>query len=516
MRALLHILGLMLAALAMCPAPAGAEPADIEAAARGVVRVIIIGRDGEEIFAVSHGTGFAVGQERFVTNAHVVAEAIEDERLSIGIVPAEGGDAVYARLVAVSPRNDLALLETTERLGLPPLTIAANPAQSGSVAAIGYPMNVDRAQGLTSTDIFRPQPPVAATGFLSGRRPSREFDTLLHTAPIARGNSGGPLVDDCGRVVGVNSFGTDSEGSDAEFFFAVSTRELLPFLRANGVSPRLNAMPCRSLADLEAEEAARSEAQADLADARAREQAQALARQTEEARRGATYAVMQERDNGLALAVLLLFVALAAGGVAAYGHVRADMRMRAIAGGIAFLAFAGAAIAWFSRPAFAEIDTRLEDTLRARMSAADTGTIPDPGDATGTYQCVLDTQRSRAVGDPQEDMDIDWGAGGCINGRTQYGLAGGRWTRVFVPANEAAVSVNRFDPAQGQFIMERYLLDREAMTGARAARGKYNAPDCGAPEAAAQRLGSDQAAVMSSLPPRPNERLVYDCTATGD
>jgi len=125
---------------------------------------------------------------------------------------------------------------------------------AGAVTAVGYPMNVDRAQGLSLTDIFRAQPPVKSNGTLSGRRPARDFDSLLHTAPIARGSSGGPLLDECGRVLGVNSFGTDSGSADAEFYFAVSDRELLPFLLANGVKPRVNGLPCRSLADLNAQE----------------------------------------------------------------------------------------------------------------------------------------------------------------------------------------------------------------------------------------------------------------------
>ena len=81
---------------------------------------------------------------------------------------------------------------TTSPARLVPLTLAGIAATgAGSVTAIGYPMNVDQAQGLAAADVFRTQPPVTSQGFLSGRRPSREFDTLLHTAPIARGNSGG-------------------------------------------------------------------------------------------------------------------------------------------------------------------------------------------------------------------------------------------------------------------------------------------------------------------------------------
>src|SRR3546814_8067362 len=71
-----------------------------------------------------------------------------DDTLRIGIVPSEGEDAAYGRAVAVSPRNDLALIEITEgNLRLPPLTIAGGPVDElHDVSAVGYPMNVDQAQ----------------------------------------------------------------------------------------------------------------------------------------------------------------------------------------------------------------------------------------------------------------------------------------------------------------------------------------------------------------------------------
>ncbi len=512
MHRILALLALMLCAALLRPTPAMADPADIEAASRGVVRIVIIGRDGPQIFPISHGTGFAVGGERIVTNAHVISEAIEDERLSIGIVPADGESSVYARIVAVSPRNDLALLEATDPLGLPPLTIAGNPIESGAVTAIGYPLNVDRAQGLSFSDMFRAQPPVTATGFLSGRRPSRDFDTLLHTAPIAAGNSGGPLVDDCGRVMGVNSFGTESAGSDAEFFFAVSTRELLPFLRANNVSPRINSTACRSFAELDAQEQARERAARDAAEKRAEAAAEALAQRTAELRRTISYDVMDERANKLAFAFILLLIATGAGGLATLAHRSRDFRMRAIAGAVAVAALAGAGIAWLTRPAFSEIDTRVEDGLREDMASRDdSGTIPLASNA-GEYVCVLDPARSRVVGDPAEDLTLGWTSDGCVNDRTQYGRDNGTWTRVFVPANEATVSITSFDPELGELVMERYLLDRDAMTAARAARGRYQAPSCGASEDAVRALGGAQAQITGALPDRPNERLVYRCS----
>ncbi len=260
MTRLLRALFLFIALLA---SPLTADPGDVDAASRGVVRVVIIGEEGGESVPVSHGTGFAVSPTRIVTNAHVVREAAQDDTLRIGIVPPEGSGGAFARVVAISPKNDLALLEIAQgSLRLPPLALAGGAGGNlGEVAAVGYPMNVDLAQGLDMADIFRAQPPVKSRGFLSGERPSRQFDTILHTAPIARGNSGGPLLDPCGRVIGVNSFSADSASGEAEFYFAISLRELQPFLRSNGVEPAVNTLPCRSIDELNAEERQRLEAE---------------------------------------------------------------------------------------------------------------------------------------------------------------------------------------------------------------------------------------------------------------
>ncbi len=500
----------LLCLLLLVPSAAQADPADIDAAARGVVRVVIVEISGDEVIPISHGTGFAVSPERVVTNAHVVAEAREDDELAIGIVPSDGTAAVYGRLLNVSQRNDLALIATTTPMHLPPLTISGNAtADSGSVTAVGYPMNVDRAQGLSMTDIFRAQPPVKSTGSLAGHRPTRDFDSLLHTAPIARGSSGGPLLDDCGRVIGVNSFGAETTGADAEFFFAVSARELLTFLRANDVTPQVNGMPCRSLADLEAAERDRAERAQMTAQLRAEADEEALARRREDERRGVEFALMAERENGMALALVLLIVALGAGGATFVLHERGERERMKIAGAVTALAVVGALVAWIVRPGYDEVDSRLEDLLHAEMEAKDRG--PVAAATSGALVCVLDPERSRVTGPSPEDLRLDWSPTGCVNSRTQYGFADGTWKRVLVPDQEAVVSVNSFDPATREYRVERYLLDREAMDRARKARGEFKAPACSADRQAALDLGARQAAILSLLPERPNERLVYKC-----
>ena len=182
-----------------------------------------------------------------------------------------------------------------------------------------------------------------------------------------------------------------------------------------------------------------------------------------------------------------------------------------IAAGIAALALAGALSAWFARPSFAESDDRLQDLLREEMAAEDTGAITAPALHPGKLTCTLQSARSRVTGAAEQSVPIDWSGDGCVNGRAQYGADAGAWSRVFVPNDEASVSVNRFDPASGEYRVERYLLGHDEMAKARQARGQYTPPSCGAGIQAARELGSKQQAIISLLPPQPNERLVYNC-----
>lgn len=516
---------ILLAWLLLAAAPLRADPGDIDAAARGVVRVVIVETGDEGVFPVSHGSGFAVGGNRFVTNAHVVRDAEQDDELRIAIVPPEGGGAVYGRIVALDAQKDLALIAADGPLNLPPLAIADGPPpDSGEVAAVGYPMNVDRAQGLSIEDIFSAQPPVKSRGFLSGSRPSRMFDTVLHTAPIARGNSGGPLLDACGRVIGVNSFGAESESADGEFFFAVSARELVAFLRRAGVSPRVNATPCRSLADLDAAEQARMNAEQQAARQAMEQRADTARTRQDRARFEAEMRVLAERDDRLLATMVLLLMAAGLGWWAYEKRERVDAageplpwprnnRAAAAGAGVALL---GALFLQATRPGVEEID-RL--TAAALVDGDDDEQVGAPADAGGggprTYICRLDPQRSRVTTSDTEDVPFEWNQTGCVNGRTQYGFSQGVWNRVLVPNDDQEVSVNSFDPARREFRTERYLLSRTAMQRAREARAAYQAPQCGG-NAAAATLGEQQRAVLDALPPKPNERLVYRCDRTGN
>ncbi|MEE4288283.1 MAG: serine protease, partial [Erythrobacter sp.] len=344
------------------------------------------------------------------------------------------------------------------------------------------------------------------------------------------------LLDSCGRVLGVNSFGADSDGSDAEFYFAVSLRELLPFLRDNGIEPATNALPCRSIEELNAAERDRFEAARAEAAARLAERENRLREAREAARMQALIDISEGRDNAVALALVLLLGGIVAGwaalklrgtppGGGEADGLRASPDPRAIiAAGLSGACFIAMVMVWITRPGFSELEDRVaaivgEDADGAAPAgggeAGQGAESPNPtlaGD--GTLICTLVPERSRVTGARIDDVEFDWAANGCVNGRTQYGLMNSEWTRVFVPDEEAAVSINTYDPETRIFRTDRYLLGSAAMEAAREARDSYSPPACGVTDAA-RIVGEQQSAVIAGLPDRPNERLVYSCRAQG-
>lgn len=491
------------------PARLGAEPADIAAAARSVVRIVLISRDGEQLALVGHGSGVAVGPNRILTNAHVVAPVEGDDTMRIGIVPSEGKGGWFARIVAVSPGNDLALLELTEAGTLPVATLYNGPIADGAdVYAVGYPGNVDIAQGYSIGDMVTPSAPVKTRGNISAGRSSKQYDTLLHTAPIGAGNSGGPLLDACGRVVGINSFGTVSQDADSEFYFAASMREVSRFLLKAQVKPQTTGAPCRSLADFSRDEAARAAGEKE----RAFEAQRVTAIAADKARSEAQLEIIGKRENGMALSGLALLLALATSGAGVFLLIRKRRRDTIIAAVFTVLLLGGAITAWVMRPSLGEIGARADELLDAAANKGGKKPQVSAGPLAGNLICVLDLQRSRITISPTVDISFSWREDGCADGANQFASGSDGWFRVNVPEGDETVTVSSFDPASGTYQAQRYLLDYETMARLRAERAKLPAPQCGGGADAARGLNAGLLGLKGMLPDSPNERLVYNCS----
>ncbi|HET8873158.1 MAG TPA: MarP family serine protease, partial [Gaiellaceae bacterium] len=167
------------------PDPSVLRAAGVRRAAPSVVRVL-----GTACGLGVSGSGWVVSPGLVVTNAHVVAGERDTTIDSVNAPP------LPAQAVAFDSKNDIAVLRVSGGLNAPPLE-QAEPREGQSAAIMGFPEN---------------QPLTVRSGRLGPSVTVLSEDAYGH-GPVTRritsfrgdvrpGNSGGPLVDSSGRVVG--------------------------------------------------------------------------------------------------------------------------------------------------------------------------------------------------------------------------------------------------------------------------------------------------------------------------
>ncbi len=181
------------AALANSPVVAATQPS-----------VVKINSSATSCQKLLEGSGFVLSPERVMTNAHVVAGADT-------VTVAANGATINATVVSYDPSVDIAIL-AVPNLRAQPLAFADDPAKTATDAIVmGYPGGGDFAATpariretiqLSGPDIYR------------STTVNREVYTVRAT--VEQGNSGGPMVDLNGRVLGV-VFGAAVDDNDTGF-----------------------------------------------------------------------------------------------------------------------------------------------------------------------------------------------------------------------------------------------------------------------------------------------------------
>ena len=176
------------------PAPdIGPPPADVPVAAAVVARAIqsTVNVESEGCGGLHEGSGFVVGPDVVVTNAHVVAGG---QRIRLR---RPDGRLVRARIVVFDDDRDLAVL-TAEGLNLAPLPIAeASRGLQGAV--LGYPGGQNTVR--VAPAVVADEQPTVGRDIYGQDRTRRQV--LFLAASLRPGDSGGALIDGEGRVVGV-------------------------------------------------------------------------------------------------------------------------------------------------------------------------------------------------------------------------------------------------------------------------------------------------------------------------
>ena len=242
-----RILCLLLVLTLVVPLGVALAASGSDTAKNSVARVVVefYLPDTDVLLARGIGSSFAVGNkgepvQYFVTNRHVIENyefTYEGNTYSIPatnyyIVFGDFQDARLASVVHVSDRTDLAILTlgspSTERV--PAVLRPFDKLSNEAVTTIGYPGAADRIV----EDVFALQSSIdritTTEGKINGVLPhGQNFlggELIQHNASISGGNSGGPLVDSKGRVLGVNTYGIN----DSTVYYSVSINEVISIL----------------------------------------------------------------------------------------------------------------------------------------------------------------------------------------------------------------------------------------------------------------------------------------------
>ena len=172
------------------------------------------------------GTGFYVASNGLiVTNYHVI-----DEAKYIGITQFINGrkTILKAKVILTDPQNDLALLQVDDNKfispGVLPYSLKSDVAEVGeSIFTMGYPLTNILGDEIKITD-----------GIISARSGLKGDSKMYQiSAPITYGNSGGPLFDKVGNLLGMNSSGIVNKDIAENTGYSIKTSMIINLLNSS-------------------------------------------------------------------------------------------------------------------------------------------------------------------------------------------------------------------------------------------------------------------------------------------
>ncbi len=139
------------------------------------------------------GSGVIISKDGYiVTNHHVVGDA---DQVTVTLA---GGDSYEAELIGSDPSNDIAVIKIkADNLPAAELAPSSDLTVGSQVVAIGNPLGV--LEGTVTSGV------ISATGRNIETKDGTMYNVIQTDAAINQGNSGGALLDDQGRLIGINS-----------------------------------------------------------------------------------------------------------------------------------------------------------------------------------------------------------------------------------------------------------------------------------------------------------------------
>lgn len=216
---------------------------DAKKAEQGVVRVIVAIKTSKSI-GYSSGSGFYIGNNTIITNNHVIDNASKGKLVVARKASPTSIELRDGTVFWTDKELDIAIVKVSE-IGCRELTLSEAPVLKGSQAyAIGFPTSADASRRSGSGQMGDSEKEFINLAYSSNRgvidnankglvqfldptvtsgeirktltrkwQPNykTELEVLDHDVNIGHGNSGGPLFDECGRVIGINTQGLDAQ-----------------------------------------------------------------------------------------------------------------------------------------------------------------------------------------------------------------------------------------------------------------------------------------------------------------
>jgi serine protease Do len=197
---------------------------------------------------VTLGSGMVIAPGLVLTNRHVVAGSVGRDLV---VMASSLSDPLLGRVKVLSAEStgnagdnysdDFALVTVSGPLTAPPLRMAGGVQPLDPVIAAGFPANVIQAdqqfQDLQAgRAVGMPQVVLSRGDIRVVENQGGPTPVVAHTAEISQGNSGGPLVNACGQLVGINTFGIRLPGQDRSSGFAIGDAAINRFLASQNVA----------------------------------------------------------------------------------------------------------------------------------------------------------------------------------------------------------------------------------------------------------------------------------------
>jgi S1-C subfamily serine protease len=194
------------------------------------------------------GSGMVIAPGLVLTNRHVVAGSVGRDLV---VMASSLAHPLLGRVKVLSAEptgnagdnysDDFALVTVDGALSAPPLRMASGAAPLDPVVAAGFPTNVITAdkqfQDLQAgRAVGMPQVVLSRGDIRVVENQGGPTPVVAHTAEISEGNSGGPLVNACGQLVGINTFGIRLPGQDRSSGFAIGNGAIDRFLKSQNAA----------------------------------------------------------------------------------------------------------------------------------------------------------------------------------------------------------------------------------------------------------------------------------------